>query len=88
MLHPPRPIVSLNSPTHQLSLKQLDHWSIKGKLGFKSPEKKQSANFRWQQSPQQYQLNMTSIIGTSLVKMQGSDDGVTLIADDETYQDS
>jgi outer membrane lipoprotein LolB len=86
--NPPKPTVNLNSSAHQLTLKKLDHWSIKGRLGFKSPEKKQSANFRWQQSPQQYQLNMTSIIGTSLVKMQGNDNEVTLIADDETYQDS
>lgn len=86
--NPPHPTVNLNSSTHQSSLQQLNHWSIKGKLGFKSTEKNQSANFRWQQSPQQYQLDLTSIIGTSLVKMQGNDDGVTLIADDETYQDS
>jgi outer membrane lipoprotein LolB len=85
---PPKPQVNLNSSIHQLSLNKLEHWSIKGKLGFKSPNKKQSVNFRWQQSPLQYQLNMTSIIGTSLVKMHGNDDGVTLIADDETYQDS
>jgi outer membrane lipoprotein LolB len=84
----PQPIVSLNSSAHQLSLKQQDHWLIKGKLGFKSPEKKQSANFRWQQTQQQYQLNMTSIIGTSLLNMQVDEKGVTLIADDETYQDS
>lgn len=86
--NPPKPTVNLNSSAHQLTLKKLDHWSIKGRLGFKSPEKKQSANFRWQQSPQQYQLNMTSIIGTSLVKMLGNDNEVTLIADDETYQDT
>lgn len=84
---PPKPTVSLNSSAHQSSLAQLDHWLIKGKLGFKGPEKKQSANFRWQQTPQQYQLNLTSIIGTSLLNMQGNEDGVTLVADDETYQD-
>jgi outer membrane lipoprotein LolB len=83
----PQPTVSVNSSVHQLSLKQQDHWSIKGKLGFKSPEKKQSANFRWQQKPHQYRLNMTSIIGTSLLKMQGDKNGITLIADDKTYQD-
>ena len=85
---PPKPPVSLNSSTHQLSLKQQEHWSIKGKLGFKSPDKKQSANFRWQQKQEDYQLNMTSIIGTSLVKMHGSENSVTLVADDETYQDT
>jgi outer membrane lipoprotein LolB len=85
---PPKPIISLNSTAHQLSLEKQDHWSIRGKLGFKSPEKKQSANFRWQQTQQQYQLNMTSIIGTSLVNMQGNEKDVILIADDETYQDT
>ena len=85
---PPQPTVSLNSSAHQLSLKQQDHWLIKGKLGFKSPEKKQSANFRWQQTQQQYQLNLTSIIGTSLLNMQGDENGVTLIADDKSYQDA
>ena len=85
---PPQPTVSLNSSIHQLSLAQQTHWLIKGKLGFKSPDKKQSANFRWQQTQQNYQLNMTSIIGTSLLNMQGDEQGVTLITDDETYNDS
>jgi len=85
---PSKQTVSLNSSSHQLSLKQQEHWSIKGKLGFKSPDKKQSANFRWQQTQQQYQLNLTSIIGTSLLKMQGNEEVATLVADDETYQDS
>ncbi len=86
---PPRPTVSLNSSAHQLSLEQQKHWLIKGKLGFKSPEKKnKSANFRWQQTQQKYQINLTSIIGTSLLNMQGDENGVTLVASDETYQDS
>lgn len=85
---PPKPIVNLNSSAHQLSLQQQDNWTVKGKIGFKRPQKKpESANFRWQQVQQKYQLNLLSIIGTSLVKMQGDENGVTLIADDETYQD-
>ncbi|WP_354667971.1 lipoprotein insertase outer membrane protein LolB [Paraglaciecola arctica] len=80
--------MNLNSSVHQASLKGLERWSIKGKLGFKSPEKKQSANFRWQQTPQQFQLNMTSVIGTSLVNMKGDENLVSLVADDETYQDT
>ena len=85
---PPKTPVSLNSAAHQLSLQQQQNWLIKGKLGFKSPKKKQSANFRWQQTQDQYQLNLTSIIGTSLLNMQGNDNAVTLVADDQTYQDS
>lgn len=85
---PPPPQVNLNASVHQTSLEELERWSIKGKLGFKSPEKKQSANFRWQQTPQQFQLNMTSVIGTSLVNMKGDENLVSLVADDETYQDT
>jgi outer membrane lipoprotein LolB len=83
----PHPTVNLNSTAHQLSLKKQDHWLIKGKLGFKSSDKKQSANFRWQQTQQKYQLNMTSIIGTSLLNMKGDQQTVTLVTDGETYQD-
>ena len=85
---PPQSTINLNSSTHQLSLKQQNHWLIKGKLGFKSPDKKQSANVRWQQKKQSYQLNMTSIIGTSLLSMKGDENGVILISDNKTYQDS
>jgi outer membrane lipoprotein LolB len=83
-----KPTVSLNSTIHQLSLKQQESWLIKGKIGFKSSEKNQSANFRWQQNQQQYQLNLTSVIGTSLLSLKGDKKGVTLTTDDETYQDS
>jgi outer membrane lipoprotein LolB len=85
---PPQPTVSLSSNIHQLSLQQQNSWLLKGKLGFKGPQKKQSANFRWRQKQQQYQLNLTSIIGTSLLNMKGDEKGVTLSTDDKTYQDS
>lgn len=87
---PPQPTVNLNSSAHQLSLTQQNHWLIKGKLGFKSSENKnQSANFRWKQTPNQYKLNFFApIIGTSLLNMQGNKDGVSLISDGKTYQDS
>jgi outer membrane lipoprotein LolB len=83
-----KPTVSLNSTIHQLSLKQQENWLIKGKIGFKNSEKNQSANFRWQQDQQQYQLNLTSIIGTSLLNLKGDKKGVILTTDDEIYQDS
>jgi outer membrane lipoprotein LolB len=83
-----KPTVSLNSTVHQLSLKQQESWLIKGKIGFRNSEKNQSANFRWQQNQQQYQLNLTSIIGTSLLNLKGDKKGVILTTDDEIYQDS
>ncbi len=80
--------MSLHSATHQKTLAQLDSWVIKGKFGFKSPDKKQSANFRWQQIQQHYRLNLTSIIGTSLLSLQSNEEDVTLVVDDKTYQDT
>lgn len=73
---------------HQQGLSQLTQWKIQGRLGFKSADKKQSASFNWQQNKQEYKLNLTSVIGTSLLKMSGDRDSVTLEVDDETYQDN
>ena len=84
----PMPQAKLNSTQHQKSLIQLQTWHIKGRLAFTSKDKKQSASFSWQQSQQQYKLNLTTIIGTSLLKMHGNKQQVTLEADDEVYHDT
>lgn len=81
------PGLSLNSQAHQVSLEQYTAWKIQGKLGFKSSEKKQSASFNWQQNQDQYQLNLTSIIGTSILKMVGDKSQVKLDLDGKTYKD-
>lgn len=85
---PPKQIIHLNSANHQLSLNQQHNWQINGKIGFKSPDKKQSAYLRWQQQQDHYQLNLTTIIGTSLLSLKGRNGEVELIADDQTYQDT
>ena len=85
---PPAPIVQLNPANHQISLKQQQNWQINGKIGFKGPEKKQSANLRWLQQQDHYQLNLTTVIGTSLLSLKGHSDTVTLVADDQVYQDT
>ena len=77
--------VALNSQQHQAGLANVDHWQIRGKLGFKSPEKKQSASLSWEQNLNEYQLSLNSILGTSILSMQGDDKRATLIADEETY---
>ncbi len=85
---PPPPHAMLNSAQHQKQLMQLQNWHIKGRLGFSSKGKKQSASFSWQQNQQTYKLNLTSIIGTSILKMYGDKQQVTLEADDEVYEDT
>jgi outer membrane lipoprotein LolB len=77
--------VELNSQQHQAKLTNLNHWQIRGKLGFKSTEKKQSANLSWEQNLNDYQLSLNSILGTSILSMQGNNTWATLKADDETY---
>ncbi|MGJ8682237.1 lipoprotein insertase outer membrane protein LolB [Paraglaciecola sp.] len=80
--------MNLNAVEHQKMLTQFNHWQIKGRLGFKSPTKKQSASFSWQQKQSEFKLNLTTVIGTSLLKMYGDKEQVTLQADDEVYQDT
>lgn len=85
---PPPAQITLNSVAHQQSLKQQNNWAIKGRIGFKGPNKKESAYFRWQQKHQQYSLNLTSIIGTAILKLQGDAGQVSLVTDDQTYKDT
>ena len=78
--------VDLNSQQHQVALANLNHWQIRGRLGFKSPEQKpQSASLSWSQNLNEYQLSLNTILGTSILSMQGNEHGATLKADDETY---
>lgn len=85
---PPITDVNINNKQHQLNLAALNHWQIIGKFGFKSPDKKpQSAYLSWQQNAKEYQFSLSSILGTSILSMNGSPELTTLKADGETYQD-
>ncbi|MGS2721236.1 lipoprotein insertase outer membrane protein LolB [Paraglaciecola aestuariivivens] len=83
----PAPSINLHAQQHQQALAKLKNWTIKGKIGFKGPSKKQSANFRWQQQSQQYQINLTSIIGSALLSLNNKNGVVELITDEQTYLD-
>jgi outer membrane lipoprotein LolB len=82
------PQVNLDSHAHQASLAKFTHWQINGRLAFKSPQEKFSANLFWQQSDQTYQLKLSSMFGTSLLSMLGDEQSVELEADDKLYQDT
>jgi outer membrane lipoprotein LolB len=82
---PPPTKVELDSAQHQQKLAALQHWQIKGKFGFKSPEQKQSANLSWLQNSDDYQLSLSTILGTSILSLQGNPQWASLKADDETY---
>ena len=82
---PPAP-VAIDSRQHQQQLGQLTEWQISGKFGFKSPEQKQSASLSWHQNNDDYLLSLSTILGTSILSMQGKPDWVTLYADDHLYE--
>jgi outer membrane lipoprotein LolB len=83
---PPPTNVKIDSVRHQQQLAELQRWQIKGRFGFKSPEQKpQSASLSWLQNHEDYQLALSTILGTSILTLQGNPQWVTLNADDETY---
>ena len=77
--------VNLDGQQHQVALASLNNWQIRGKIGFKGPSKKQSASLSWEQHDTQYQLSLNSVLGTSILAMQGNDEEATIKADDQTY---
>ena len=48
-------------------LEQLTHWQLSGKMAIITPQQKGSARLNWQQDGEDYRLNLTSLIGTSIL---------------------
>ena len=51
-------------------LESVTHWTISGKLAIITAEKKGSTRIRWQQNGDDYDLNLTSMLGTRVMEMQ------------------
>ena len=86
---PIKPVAgSIDQAQHQARLAKLQQWKIEGRMAFKNSAEKFSANLNWQQDASQYDIRLTSFIGTSLMHMQGEPGTVLLQADDQNYQDS
>ncbi|WP_342807454.1 lipoprotein insertase outer membrane protein LolB [Alteromonas sp. M12] len=79
---------SIDSERHQQQLSDLTHWKIKGRLAFKSEEDKVSAYMNWQQQLTQFDLQLNTFIGTSILKMQSGDNYAKLEVDDQTFTDT
>ncbi|GGZ72546.1 lipoprotein insertase outer membrane protein LolB [Paraglaciecola chathamensis] len=84
---PPAPI-QVNSQAHQASLQNTQQWTLKGRMAFKSPDDKFSANVNWQQIQDSYHLSLNTMLGINILSMHGDDDSVELDADGEHYQDT
>lgn len=66
-------------------LDSITNWSVSGKLAIITPEKKGSARIRWQQHGEDFDLNLTSVIGTRIMEMHKNGQQV-LIVDDKGRQ--
>ncbi len=82
----PPPVTKVEWQTHQQKLQQISAFTVTGKLGYISPEKRQSLNFYWKQSKDFSQLRLTTFLGQSVFKLTITPDGATIKTyDDKTY---
>ncbi|GLT16712.1 outer-membrane lipoprotein LolB [Vibrio zhanjiangensis] len=69
--------------TQQQKLASIDQYKANGKLGYISPEQRQSLNFQWKHSPTFKQLRLTTFIGQTALNLKITPQGSSV----ETYQD-
>jgi outer membrane lipoprotein LolB len=79
------PPKNIDTNTQQILLSDFESWQLSGRLAFKSPEEKFSANLNWQQQQQAYNLKLTNFLGISLMTMQGFDGYAEIESDDQLY---
>lgn len=79
---------NLNINQHQQQLAEIQRWSLRGRIAFKSPEDKFSATVNWAQQQANFDMTFTSFIGTTLMEMQSEPGLARLSADDKEYQDT
>lgn len=70
----PQPPIAAESPAAQLQ-----HWTINGKLGVRSPGENGSANLQWwQRNAQNYRIHLSGPLGAGTTVITGTPAGVTL----------
>lgn len=64
--------------SHQQKLEQITQFTATGKLGYISPEKRQSLNFYWKQSANLSQLKLTTFLGQTVFDLKITPQGATI----------
>ncbi|WP_372872260.1 lipoprotein insertase outer membrane protein LolB [Shewanella sp.] len=82
-LTPPKTLV----PVAVTSSSDADAWELKGKLLIRTNGDKLSANLYWLNTPDNSELRLTSMLGTTLLLLTQSLDGATLEVDGKSYTD-
>lgn len=73
---PQTPRLSWQQQAERLSQQQ--DWSLVGKIGIRQQQERTSASLNWEQQQDHYQIFMTGPLGQGAVKVQGSDEGITM----------
>lgn len=68
---------------HQHKLAELKHYLVTGKIGYLSPQQRESFNFQWRRSDQNSQLRLTTFLGQTILSLSISPQGAIV----ETYDD-
>lgn len=79
----PEPITDVQWQSHQARLTGIEQFKLVGKLGYISPDQRQSLNFQWQKSAASSQLRLTNFLGQTVLNLTISDQGARV----ETYDD-
>lgn len=77
----PDSITSVEWQSHQQKLASIDNYLVTGKLGYISPEQRESLNFQWRHSAAQSQLRLTTFLGQTVLNLSISPQGARV----ETY---
>ncbi len=62
-------------------------WELKGKLLIRTPDDKVSTNLYWLNGPDNTELRLTSMLGTTVLLLTQTAEGATLEVDGKTYSD-
>ena len=82
-----QPISEINWQQQQLRLKTIDRWTVKGRIGVKTPELGFTSNLSWQYQDDKQQLRIYGSFGQTHAEITQSENEATLeIPDKEIYR--
>jgi len=79
--------VSENPLTQSQSLASLQQWQVNGKLAIITSQERKSASLNWRQQDQDISLLLSSVVGTTIAKLDYDGKIAILNADNQTWQD-
>jgi outer membrane lipoprotein LolB len=83
---PKAPLISQNWAAHKQHVEAVDNWQAVGKLAIKVPNDGGTANLKWLQTGDAYQIDLNGPFGSGKVTINGVPNNVTLSEASQTPQ--